>query len=191
MTGVEKHDEKDNTLISGQRNKTNKMTKVKRGARKLYTFSTPYSQSTISQSATNSNPLQQTRTQGNDKGHFFDLCDVLDEVVSSDRQENKSQSNKQTRLTKKARKEGPTEMKVDKYKLTTSAIVVDGLGIAVHQKSVSASSPKKAARAVEKKMMRLKVLGTIFKMKQELDILRERRLKLAKKLRTESKPQEE
>ncbi|XP_060076568.1 uncharacterized protein LOC132556192 [Ylistrum balloti] len=169
----------------------------KREVRKLYTFSTPYSQSMINPSIT-SNPGQQTRTQENDMGYFLDTCDSLGVTTITDRQvDSTSLQNKHARLQMKTTKDKRTKNECEKRKMTTSAsaMIVDGLGIAVHQKvssvTIQQSSKKKMAVRKDKRMMQLKVLGTIFKMKHELDIIRQRRLNLANKQHKAPEKQEE
>ncbi|XP_021378633.1 uncharacterized protein LOC110466457 isoform X2 [Mizuhopecten yessoensis] len=178
-----------------------KVAKSKKGGRKLYTFSTPYSQSTINQSTETSDPPQLTQTLENDKGYFIDMCDILGGTTTTHgnlipEERVTSWTKKHSRCPKETANYGGTciQMKSEKRRMTTSTIVVDGLGIAVHQKLVSASvthSSNQSRRTADKKMMNLNVLGTIFKMKHELDIIRERRLVLAKKQRNTSTTQEE
>lgn len=174
--------------IAQDNNRTRKMAKVKSKVRKLYTFSTPYSQSAINQESATKSP------QGNTQVLIFDFCDILDGVAASTKQKHTPGSNdKQNEVQKRNSNEGQRKQK-EKHKVTASAIVVDGQGITVREKVVSKAvikSPQRTTRVAEKKMMRLKVIGTIFKMKQELDVIRKRRLRLAKKLHNGPTPQEE
>lgn len=142
-----------------------KLVGYKRKSKKLYTFTVPYSQ-TNSESAspvnkTTPKPQQCHDNTDNDKGYFLEMCDIFGETVDKN---DKSSENEPLGVQTMDHgrvdcRERSTKAKVNNSKkrtYQTSAVVVNGCGIAVHEREAplrTRPSPTKLRKDADKRMV--------------------------------------